>query len=374
MSTTAEMVRTPFHNYHVDHGAKLVSYAGWEMPLLYTSIIEEHRQVRTSGGLFDVSHMGRIRFSGRDACRFLDRICTRKIHGTAIGQARYTIICNERGGCLDDALVTRLDEHEYLMVCNAANREKLLQHFAREKGEFVFKQQDQTTRTAMIALQGPKVMELLSAFSSEIPTLKRYRSTTKSLLMAKFIISRTGYTGEDGVEVILPSMFAGKAVDMMLKNVDSPDTIKPCGLGARDSLRLEAGMALYGHEIDEDTDPLTANLHFAVSLDKGLDDPDVETFIGQEALRRIADSGPARTTTGLVLEGRRAPRQGMAVTRNGQPAGVVTSGCLSPTLEKPIAIIRIDTEHAEAGTVLGIDFGKQVLEGEVTALPFYSSR
>ncbi|MEE2907587.1 MAG: glycine cleavage system aminomethyltransferase GcvT [Planctomycetota bacterium] len=374
MSTTAEMVRTPFHKYHVDHGAKLVSYAGWEMPLLYTSIIEEHRQVRTSGGLFDVSHMGRIRFSGRDACRFLDRICTRKIHGTAVGQARYTILCNERGGCLDDALVTRLEEHEYLMVCNAANREKLLQHFAREKGEFVFKLQDQTTRTAMIALQGPKVMELLSAFSSEIPTLKRYRSTTKSLLMAKFIISRTGYTGEDGVEVILPSMFAGKAVEMMLKNVDSPDTIKPCGLGARDSLRLEAGMALYGHEIDEDTDPLTANLHFAVSLDKGLDDPEVETFIGQDALRRIADSGPARTTTGLVLEGRRAPRQGMVVTRNGQPAGVVTSGCLSPTLEKPIAIIRTDTEHAEAGTVLGIDFGKQVLEGEVTALPFYSSR
>ncbi|MDG2424021.1 MAG: glycine cleavage system aminomethyltransferase GcvT [Phycisphaerales bacterium] len=374
MSTTSEMTQTPFHKYHVEHNAKLVSYAGWEMPLLYTSIIEEHRQVRTSGGLFDVSHMGRIRFSGRDACRFLDRICTRKIHGTAIGQARYTIICNERGGCLDDALVTRLDENAYLMVCNAANREKLLQHFAREKGEFVFKQEDQTTRTAMIALQGPKVMEMLSAFSSEIPNLKRYRSTTKSLLMAKFIISRTGYTGEDGVEVILPSMFAGKAVEMMLKNVDSPDMIKPCGLGARDSLRLEAGMALYGHEIDEDTDPLTANLHFAISLDKGIDDPEVEKFIGQEALRRIAESGPARTTTGLVLEGRRAPRQGMAVKRDGQQVGVVTSGCLSPTLDKPIAIIRIDAQHAEDGTSLGVDFGKQIQEGTVTPLPFYSSR
>ncbi|HAW96160.1 MAG TPA: glycine cleavage system aminomethyltransferase GcvT, partial [Phycisphaerales bacterium] len=366
--------KTPFHKYHVDHGAKLVPYAGWEMPLLYSSIIEEHRQVRTSGGLFDVSHMGRIRFSGRDACRFLDRICTRKIHGTAIGQARYTIICNERGGCLDDALVTRLEDNEYLMVCNAANREKLLQHFAREKGDFVFKQEDQTTRTAMIALQGPKVMEMLSAFSSEIPGLKRYRSTTKSLLMAKFIISRTGYTGEDGVEVILPSMFASKAVDMMLKNVDSPDMIKPCGLGSRDSLRLEAGMALYGHEIDEDTDPLTANLHFAVSLDKGIDDPEVENFIGQEALRRIAESGPARTTTGLVLEGRRAPRQGMSVVRDGQQVGVVTSGCLSPTLDKPIAIIRIDAEHAQEGVTLGVDFGKQVTDGVLTPLPFYSSR
>ena len=220
----------------------------------------------------------------------------------------------------------------------------------------------------MIALQGPKVMEMLSAFSSEIPGLKRYRSTTKSLLMAKFIISRTGYTGEDGVEVILPSMFASKAVDMMLKNVDSPDMIKPCGLGSRDSLRLEAGMALYGHEIDEDTDPLTANLHFAVSLDKGIDDPEVENFIGQEALRRIAESGPARTTTGLVLEGRRAPRQGMSVVRDGQQVGVVTSGCLSPTLDKPIAIIRIDAEHAQEGVTLGVDFGKQVTDGVLTPL------
>ena len=374
MSATQQLDQTPFHKYHVDHGAKLVPYAGWEMPLLYSSIIEEHKQVRNSGGLFDVSHMGRIRFSGRDACRFLDRICTRKIHGTAIGQARYTIICNERGGCLDDALVTRLDEHEYLMVCNAANREKLLQHFAREKGDFVFKQVDQTTKTAMIAMQGPRVMEMLSAFSSEIPNLKRYRCTTKNLLMAKFIISRTGYTGEDGVEVILPSMFANKAVEMMLKNMDSPDTIKPCGLGARDSLRLEAGMALYGHEIDEDTDPLTANLHFAITLDKGMDDPEVEKFIGQEALQRIHAAGPKRTTTGLILEGRRAPRQGMQVKSGDQAVGVVTSGCLSPTLDKPIAIIRVDIEHAEAGKSLEVDFGKQVLAGEVTKLPFYSSR
>ncbi|MBG81387.1 MAG: glycine cleavage system protein T [Phycisphaerae bacterium] len=374
MSTTAELSRTPFHDYHVQHGANMVPYAGWEMPLLYSSIIEEHKQVRNSGGLFDVSHMGRIRFSGRDACRFLDRICTRKIHGTAIGQARYTIICNERGGCLDDALVTRLDENEYMMVCNAANREKLLQHFAVEKREFVFKQVDETTKTAMIALQGPKVMDLLSAFSSEIPNLKRYRSTTKSLLMVKFIVSRTGYTGEDGVEVILPSMFANKAVEMMLKNMDSPDTVKPCGLGARDSLRLESGMALYGHEIDEDTDPLTANLHFAVSLDKGIDDPDVECFIGQEALRRLNESGLKQTTTGLVLEGRRAPRQGMPVLADDQQVGVVTSGCLSPTLDKPIAIIRIDADQAEPGTELQVDLGRQKAAGAVTALPFYSSR
>ena len=170
---------------------------------------------------------------------------------------------------------------------------------------------------------------------------------------------------------LLPALLAGKAVDMMLKNVESAEVIKPCGLGARDSLRLESGMALYGHEIDEDTDPLTAALHFAVSLEKGIDDPEVEEFIGQEALQRIHAAGPARTTTGLLLEGRRAPRQGMTVSRAGTPVGIVTSGCLSPSLDQPIAIIRVDRTHAEPGQALAVDLGKSVVEGAVTPLPFY---
>ena len=194
------LLRTPFHDFHRQHGAKLVDFAGWEMPLHYGSIIEEHRQVRTSGGMFDVSHMGRLRFQGRDARAFLDRVCTRQIHGMADGQARYSLVCNESGGCRDDVLVYRRSEGKYDMVCNAANRAKLLEHFQATKGDLVFQMKDRTESTAMVALQGPRVMELLSRFSSEVPQLKRYRFVEKSLLVASAMISRTGYSGEDGVE------------------------------------------------------------------------------------------------------------------------------------------------------------------------------
>ena len=175
MTHTEELLKTPFHSYHVAQGAKMVDFAGWDMPLHYGSIIEEHNQVRTSGGLFDVSHMGRIRFTGKDACRFLDHLCTRRVEGMNDGQIRYSLVCNEGGGCHDDVLIYRIGETEYLMVCNGANREKILQHIDATKGEFVCKIQDETESTAMIAVQGPKVMDLLATISSEIPSLKRYR-------------------------------------------------------------------------------------------------------------------------------------------------------------------------------------------------------
>ena len=376
MTTTVQLAETPFHGYHTAHGAKMVPYAGWEMPLLYTSIIEEHRQVRTSGGLFDVSHMGRIRFSGRDACRFLDRICTRKIHGTAIDQARYTIICNERGGCLDDALVTRLDENEYLMVCNGANRAKIIDHVEQNRGSFDFKFDDQTEKTAMCAVQGPKVMELIGSFSKEIPGLKRFRFVTKNLMVLKAIISRTGYTGEDGVEVILDSKMAAPALKMLLKDLGEADSIiKPCGLGARDTLRMEAGMPLYGHELTEEIDPLSAGLGFAVKLDKGESvpegEPPVERFIGQDALQAIAAEGPARTLVGLFVEGRRAARQSMPILLGDEVIGEVTSGCVSPTLERSIAMGYVNSAHGEPGTAVEIDLGRSRVAAEVRALPLY---
>ena len=252
MSASTEspsLAHTPFHQFHVDRGAKLIDFTGWDMPLHYGSIIEEHNQVRRSGGFFDVSHMGRFRITGRDARAFLDHVCTRQIWGMSDGQIRYTIICNEQGGTKDDVLVYRYSETSYLMVCNASNRLKLIEHFDAVRGDMVFKLVDETESTAMIALQGPKVLELLSPFSREISTLKRYRFIEKNLILAKVMIARTGYTGEDGVEVILPAKIASKAVQLMQRmvDIDSADTvIKPVGLGARDSLRLEAGMTLYG--------------------------------------------------------------------------------------------------------------------------------
>ena len=288
------------------------------------------------------------------------------------GQVRYSIVCNASGGCRDDVLVYRLGETEFMMVCNAANRAKLTEHIAENKGEFVFRFKDTTEKTAMVALQGPRVMEVLSAFSREIPTLKRYRFTQKSLFVAKFLVSRTGYTGEDGVEVVLPSVMAGKAVEMMLKNMEE-GLVEPCGLGSRDSLRLEAGMALYGHEIDEETDPLTAGLDFAVALDKGESDPDEGNFIGQEALRSIAETGPKRRLAGLVLEGRRSARQGMTVLDGDAHVGTVTSGCLSPTLDQSIAMAIVDRDKVDEGQALSVDLGKQVVSATVTPLPFYKA-
>lgn len=372
---TAALKQTVFTAFHVAQGAKMVDFTGWEMPLHYGSIIEEHRQVRSSGGLFDVSHMGRFTITGRDARAFLDHVCTRQIHGMAEGQARYSLVCNERGGCRDDVLVYRTGADDYMVVCNAANRVKLLEHFASVRGDMVFRLEDITMASAMVAVQGPKVMKLIANYSNEIPQLKRYRSTTKNVLGLDVMVSRTGYTGEDGVEVIFRTdgMVAKMALKMLMKDLAALDAIKPAGLGARDSLRLEAGMALYGHEIDEDHDPISAGLDFAVKLTKGDDDPAVGTFIGQSALRAIAEQGPRQRLVGLILDGRRAARQGMEVRGDAASVGLVTSGCLSPTLEKSIAMAYVDADRAEPGTGLEIDLGRQTVPAEVVALPFYKS-
>ncbi len=373
-TTPAELKKTPFNAFHRDQGAKFVEYAGWEMPILYTSIIEEHHQVRKSGGFFDVSHMGRIRFTGRHARRFLDYVCTRQIFGMENGQCRYSLVCNEQGGCRDDVLVYRFEDDEYLMVCNAANRAKLLEHFRQVKGDMVFQMEDQTESTAMCAIQGPKVMDIISKMSREIPNLKRYRFTVKNLLILKMIVSRTGYTGEDGVEIIMGSGMARPAMAMLLKDIDKADfPVKPIGLGARDSLRLEAGMPLYGHEITEDIDPLSAGLAFAVKVDKGDDDERVGGFIGQAALKKIAAAGPSRVLVGLVLDGRRSARQGMAVHHNGSEVGFVTSGCLSPTLGKPIAMAYVDKALSPIGGRLQVDLKSSMVDAEVVKLPFYKA-
>ncbi len=376
-TATSEPLRTtPFLELHKQHHAKLVPFAGWEMPLLYTSIIEEHHQVRNSGGFFDVSHMGRLKFTGRHARRFLDRVCSRQIFGMENGQCRYSLVLNEQGGCRDDVIVYRFDDDEYLMVCNASNRAKLLEHFAAVRGEDVFKLEDQTESTAMVAIQGPKVMDIIAKLSREVPTLRKYRFVEKNLLVLKMIVSRTGYTGEDGVEIILGARMARPAMSMLLKDVGAADAVvKPIGLGARDSLRLEAGMPLYGHELSEEIDPLSAGLDFAVKLDKGADDERVGTFIGQAALKRISQEGPKQRLVGVALEGRRSARQGMAVlSPEGTPVGVVTSGCLSPTLDKPIAMAYVDPSRVAPGTRLGVDLKGTTVAAEVVKMPFIQKK
>lgn len=370
------MLKTPLHKLHTEHGGKMVEYAGWEMPISYGSVQQEHVQVRTSGGMFDVSHMGRLKITGRHARRLLGRVCSRRIGDMQQGQCRYGLVLNEQGGVKDDVLVYRMDDTEFLVVVNAANREKIVEHLNQviAAEDLVVKMDDQTAKTAMVAIQGPKVMDLVGRVSSEVPTLKRYRFTIKNLLIAKLLVSRTGYTGEDGVEIILPASIVDMALKLLLKDVDldaQQSDMKLIGLGARDTLRLEAGMPLYGHELGEDINALSCGVDFAIKMDKDQGDMP-EPFIGQEALKKtIAQGGPARTLAAFVVEGKRTPRQGMAVKAGGKEIGVVTSGCTSPTLGVPIAMGIIDKDANEPGNKVTIDTGRAELEAEVRANPLY---
>ncbi len=373
------MLKTPMYDQHLEYKGQMVDYAGWELPIKYeTSIRDEHIHCRTNAGMFDVSHMGRFMLKGKDAARLLERVCSRRIGNMQHGQCRYTLICNEHGGVKDDAIVLRMDDREFMFIVNGANRTKILEHIkavVADRG-FDVKVEDRTEKTAMIALQGPKAMELISKVSSEVPALKKFRFTVKNLMILKVIISRTGYTGEDGVEVILPASAVPMALKMLMKEFGSDADqaiIKPCGLGARDTLRLEAAMPLYGHELGEDINALAVGMGFAISLDKSIEE-DGETFIGQEALIKTRDNGgPDQKLVGIVLDAKRTARQDMPVLIDGQPAGKVTSGCMSPTLEKSIAMAYVDAGKGEVGAKVQIDAGRHQLDGEIVALPFYKA-
>jgi aminomethyltransferase len=376
------LLRTPLHQFHVDHQGTMVDFAGWDMPIAYKGpyggILKEHEQTRTSGGLFDVSHMGRVKITGRHARRLLERLCSRRISDMQPGQCRYSLACNEQGGVHDDIIVYRIDDDDFLVVVNASNREKMLKHFEKVRvgNDFTCKIDDQTQSTAMVALQGPKIMDLVGKVSKEIPTLKRYRFAVKNLVVMKLIVSRTGYTGEDGVEVILPNAAVGMALKLLLKDAGM-DTdvglVRPCGLGARDTLRMEAGMPLYGHELGEDINALSCGVDFAIALDKHTMERG-EPFIGQEALLRTRDAGgPPRRLVGFTLEGKRTARQGMKITSGGKEVGVVSSACLSPTLGYPIGMGFIDKEIAGDGAAIQIETGREsTLEGKTAKLPFYN--
>ena len=358
--------RTPFYDFHVSAGARVVEFAGWEMPILYRGIVEEHEHTRNSGSMFDVSHMGRLNFAGPQAVALLDRVLTRKIADQKVGQSRYSLVCNESGGVLDDVIVSR-DAKNWLVVCNASGRAKLVKHFneVRRAGDFDVDMVDNTEATAMVALQGPKVIERLSSvLPVNLKELKRYHFATDSLMLVKFTVFRSGYTGEDGVELIFPAKAAGMAMKLLAGRMDKPDaTIKPAGLGARDTLRLEAGMPLYGHELSETTDPLSAGLGWAVDLTK--------EFIGAPALRQAAEAGPKRKLVGLELEGRRIARQGTTVAKDGRVVGEVTSGTFSPTLQKSIAMAFVDASLAAEGTDLQADLKGTMNAARVVKLPFY---
>ena len=358
------MLQTPLVDFHQKNNARLVDFAGWEMPIMYRGIKDEHLYTRAHASLFDVSHMGRVHLKGDKTAEFLDYVCTRRIDNMQPGQSRYSHVCKEDGGILDDVIVSRLED-QFLVVCNASNRAKIVAWFDQHRTAFGVELEDRTTETAMAAVQGPEALDVLTKIIPlPIGDLKRYHFVAGSLMGASYYIARSGYTGEDGAEIILPAKFAKMAVGMLMEKAAAQGVeIKPAGLGARDTLRLEAGMPLYGHELGEDWDPITAGQKWCCYLDKD--------FIGGDVIKRVAAEGPTRKVVGLELSGKRIAREGAAIFASGEQIGQVTSGTHSPTFDKVIAMGLVKAEHTEVGTALEVDIRGTRTAAEVVGLPFY---
>jgi aminomethyltransferase len=351
--------RTPLYDWHASHGGRMVEFAGWSMPVQYTTITEEHNTVRTAAGLFDISHMGRLSFAGPDALDLIQSVYTNNAATMKEGQARYGLVTNDNGGVRDDVLVYRWP-YGWAMVVNASNRSKIVDWLARHTGSRQVEISDKTLDTAMVAVQGPKAPEICRSLTEAEPGALAYYHATPTRYRGKgCVLSRTGYTGEDGIELMVSADQAVELWEDLLAR-----GARPCGLGARDTLRLEAGMPLYGHELDEDTDPFQAGVGWAVKMDKG-------DFVGRAALENRRADRTLRQRVGLELEGKRIAREGAAVLSGGKAAGRVTSGTLSPSLGKVIAMAYVEPAVTAVGTPCEVDIRGQATPARVVSLPFY---
>jgi aminomethyltransferase len=365
------LLKTPLHDWHAAHGGRMVDFAGWSMPVQYGSIVDEHKATRESVGLFDVSHMGRLYFHGEGAAKFLDKLLTRQVVGMSPGRIRYSLMCNERGGILDDVLVYHMSAHlnglYHVLVVNASNREKIVSWIqAQMPSDDSVQMTDRTQETAMIAVQGPGALASIETLvGADVGGLSNYCGRETTVCGHHGIVSRTGYTGEDGCELIIP---ADAAVEVWQKILASElAKVSPAGLASRDTLRLEAAMPLYGHELSEEINPFQAGLGFAVNLD-GRD------FIGRSAIAAKKNDPQQPVRVGLTLAGRRVPREHYAVLAGGEKIGDVTSGTFSPTLNKPIAMAYVQPAHAKIGTRLEVDIRGSAEGAEVVRLPFYKRK
>ncbi|WP_144276264.1 glycine cleavage system aminomethyltransferase GcvT [Demequina sp. NBRC 110053] len=370
-------LHSPLHDQHVALGASLVDFAGWEMPLRYGGDVAEHHAVRRAAGLFDLSHMGELMVRGADAAAALDYALVGHMSRMALGRAKYTMMCAPDGGVLDDLVVYRRDWDHFMVVANAANRVQVAAELqARfDAAALDATVEDETQSIALIAVQGPAsagiVARMCGGGAGDVDPMRYYSGV--NLLLEGGIhayAARTGYTGEDGFELFVAADTAGDVWRLALRE-GAAAGLEPCGLAARDSLRLEAGMPLYGHELSHDTTPFEAGLGRVVSFGVS-GGPDRGDFVGREALARLSEEGVAKTLVGLVGDGRRAARTGYAVTDgDDNQVGIVTSGLPSPTLGQLIAMAYVPTALAEPGTVVGVDVRGRREEMRVVALPFY---
>ena len=367
--STSPLLETPLHAWHAAHGGRLVEFGGWSMPVQYGSIIDEHHAVRRRVGLFDISHMGRLRFDGPEVLDWLEAATTNHVARLKPGQIQYSLLANDQGGLIDDILVYRLPDGSYRVVCNASNRTQVVDRFHALGSNRDARLIDETSALAMIAIQGPRASEVLAAIADpRLGELGYYRCGMADRVEGvpagvPTLVSRTGYTGEDGFELIVPAD-ASEAVWTALLGAGSGAGIVPCGLGARDTLRFEAAMPLYGHELGPEISPFEAGVGWAVKLSKG-------DFAGRAALLSRADH-PARARVGLRLEGKRIARQGATVLDPAeQPVGEVSSGTFSPTLEQSLAMAFVRAQDAPPGTELRVDIRGRIEPARVVPLPFY---
>jgi aminomethyltransferase len=369
---TTTLLQTPLHDWHVAHGARMVDFAGWSMPVQYVSIVQEHVATRTEVGLFDISHMGRLRFSGAAAADWLDRLVTRRASKLSLGHVAYCLVTNDQGGVKDDVLVYHLadgaGERYYLMVVNASNRQKILQWIeAHRDPDSDARVADVTFDWGMIAVQGPRAVALLEPLvEADLRSMKYYTGVETRIGGHGGIISRTGYTGEDGFELILGLRGISLVWERLFaRGNEGGPTATPAGLGARDTLRLEAGMPLYGHELSEEINPFQAGLGFAVELEDA-------RFPGAAALTRAKANALQPRRVGLELAGKRPAREGCLVhAANGSRIGEVTSGTFSPTFQRPLAMAYIDPQFSAPGTSVLVEIRGRRESARVTRLPFY---
>lgn len=357
--------RTPLFESYASHNGKTIDFGGWELPVQFTGIKAEHEAVRTAAGLFDVSHMGEVAVRGAGALAFLQSIATNDVSKLKDGQAQYTAMCYEDGGTIDDLLIYKRSDEDYLLVVNASNIEKdvkwLEQHAAQD-----VEIDDQSDRWALLALQGPKAEAILQRLTDEpLADIRFFRfKDDVSLAGETVMISRTGYTGEDGFEIYCTPESAVNLWEKILQE-GKEDGLVPAGLGARDTLRFEAGLPLYGQELSKDISPLEAGIGFAVKVGK---EPD---FIGKEALARQKEAGVPRKLVGLEMIDKGIPRTGYPVFADGQPVGEVTTGTQSPTLKKNIGFALVGRESSAEGTELEIEVRNKRLKARIIGTPFY---
>ncbi len=361
------MKKTPLYERHLSLGAKMIDFGGWLMPVQYTNVIEEHHATRTRAGLFDICHMGEIVVRGPQALALLQHIVSRNLEKQAVGQMKLCVLTNEQGGILDDLTVYRLEDDHYMLVTNAASKDKDLQWLQMRKKADGFPGVEITDRTdelGKLDIQGPQAQAMLQSLTeADLDALKYYYCLNTTVAGIPALVSRSGYTGEDGFEIYAAGERIGVVWDRLLV---AGAGLKPIGLGARDTLRLEAGMMLYGHEMDESVTPFEVTYGWVVDLEKA--------FIGRDTLSRQKKTGVSRKLVGFEMVDRGIARQGYKVLKYGREIGDVTSGTLVPTLNKAVGMAFVPAIYTEPGTEIDIRIRERAVRAKVVKLPFYNRK